>query len=109
MRLGEHLVALGPLTEDVVYAGLSVQQSVPFEPLDGSRIRAGVARSLPAPVARRCRVIPFQVRSGKLYLAGPEFLSDDTLHHLRGFTRLGIEFQYITPTNFDRLSRELLG
>jgi adsorption protein B len=109
VRLGEHLVALGPLTEDVVYAGLSVQQSVPFEPLEGSRIRAGVARSLPAPVARRCRVIPFQVRSGKLYLAGPEFLSDDTLHHLRGFTRLGIEFQYITPTNFDRLSRELLG
>jgi adsorption protein B len=109
VRLGEYLVASGPLTEDAVYAGLSVQQGVPFEPLDGARIRASVARSLPGPVARRCRVVPFRVDGGKLHVAGPEYPSDSTLEDLRGFTRLKIEFHYITPKNYDRLSRELLG
>lgn len=108
-RLGEYLVAAGPLTEDALYCGLSVQQSVPFEPLDGARIRTGVARSLPGPVARRCRVVPFRVEAGKLYVAGPEYPSDATLEHLRGFTRLKIEFHYITPRNYQRLTADLLG
>ncbi len=109
VRLGEYLVAAGPLTEDALYSGLSVQQSVPFQPLDGARIRTAVARSLPGPVARRCRVVPFRVDAGKLYVTGPEYPTDDTLEHLRGFTRLKIEFQYITPRNYRRLSSELLG
>ncbi len=109
VRLGEYLVATGPLTEDAVYAGLSVQQSVPFEALEGTRIRTGVARSLPGPVARRCHIVPFRVDAGKLYVAGPEYPSDGTLKDLRGFTGLKIEFHYITPKNYQRLSRELLG
>jgi hypothetical protein len=109
VRLGEYLVASGPLTEDAVYSGLSAQQSVPFEPLETARVRTGVARSLPGPVSRRCRVVPFRVDAGKLYVAGPEYPSDETLEHLRGFTPLKIEFHYITPGNYDRLSAELLG
>ncbi len=109
VRLGEYLVAAGPLTEDAVYSGLSLQQSVPFAPLSGGRIRTGVARALPGPVARRCRVVPFRVDGGKLYLAGPEYPSDETMEHLRSFTRLRIEFHYITPGNYARLSAELLG
>jgi len=109
VRLGEYLVASGPLTEDALYSGLSAQQSVPFEALETARIRKGVARSLPGPVARRCRIVPFRVDAGKLYVAGPEYPSDDTLEQLRGFTRLKIEFHYITPGNYERLSGELLG
>ena len=108
-RLGEYLVRNGLLSAEVVYSGLSVQQSVPFEPLDGARIRPGVARSLPGPVARRCRVVPFRVEAGKLFLAGPEYPTDGALDQLRGFTRLKVEFHYITPTNYQRLTRELLG
>ena len=92
-----------------MYSGLSAQQSVPFEALETARIRKGVARSLPGPVARRCRIVPFRVDAGKLYVAGPEYPSDDTLEQLRGFTRLKIEFHYITPGNYERLSGELLG
>ena len=109
VRLGEHLAATGSLTEDAIYTGLSLQQSVPFEPLDSSDIPLRTARALPGAVARRWKVIPFRVESGKLYLAGPELPADDTLQQLRAFTRLEIEFQYITPRNFDRLSEELLG
>ncbi len=108
VRLGEYLVSSGPLTEDAVYCGLSEQQSVPFEPLQASRIRKAVARSLPGPVARRCRVIPFRVDDGRLYVAGPEYPSDATLGELREYTRLKVEFHYITPKNYERLTRELL-
>jgi hypothetical protein len=60
-------------------------------------------------VVRRCRVVPFRVDDGKLYVAGPEYPTDDTLDDLRSFTSLKIEFHYITPQNYARLSRELLG
>jgi hypothetical protein len=82
---------------------------VPFEPLEGASVRTRVARSLPGSVARRHLLIPFHVENGRLHVAGPEFPSDDTLRQLRGYTRLKIEFHYVTPSNFDRLSRELLG
>jgi hypothetical protein len=54
-------------------------------------------------------VVPFRVEAGKLYVAGPEYPSDATLEHLRGFTRLKIEFHYITPRNYQRLTADLLG
>jgi adsorption protein B len=109
VRLGDHLVQSGPLSEDALYTALSAQQSVPFESLDGSRVRVRVARSLPGSVARRHLLIPFHVEDGKLHVAGPELPTDETLRHLRAFTRLRIEFHYITPGNFERLARELLG
>jgi hypothetical protein len=49
------------------------------------------------------------VDAGKLYVAGPEYPSDDILEQLRGFTGLKVEFHYITPGNYERLSGELLG
>jgi hypothetical protein len=109
VRLGEYLVTSGPLTEEALYSGLSAQQSVPFEALETARVRRSIARSLPGPVARRCRVVPFRVDAGKLYVAGPEYPSDDILEQLRGFTGLKVEFHYITPGNYERLSGELLG
>jgi adsorption protein B len=108
-RLGEHLAATGSLTESAVYTGLSLQHSVPFEPLESESIPLRTARALPGAVARRWKLIPFRVERGRLYLAGPELPADDTLRLLRSFTRLEIEFQYITPHNFAQLSEELLG
>jgi adsorption protein B len=109
MRLGEHLAAAGALPETVIYTGLSLQQSVPFEPLESSHISLRVARALPGFVARRWRIIPFRIDEGRLYVAGPELPTDDMVRQLGVFTRLEIQFQYITPKNFERLSAELLG
>jgi hypothetical protein len=109
LRLGEHLVSLGWLSENQLYQGLSLQQNVSFAALEPEQVPVRVARALPAEVVRRCKVLPFRVDNGKLYVAGPELPDEDLQTELRRFTRLEVRFQFITPSNLARLEHELLG
>jgi adsorption protein B len=109
VRLGEYLVSRALLTERDLYEALSLQQNVSFTELSRADIPVWVARTLPAAVSERWRVLPFKVSEGRLYLAGPELPSDEMHRELRKFTRLAIEFKFITPSNLAVLQQELLG
>jgi hypothetical protein len=52
--------------------------------------------------------LPFKVEMGNLFLAGPEFPTDEMRKDLRRFTSLEIRFQLITPANFAELTKEFL-
>jgi adsorption protein B len=109
VRMGEHLVAAGCLGETELYQALSIQQSVPFEPLASAEVPVWVARALPGAVSRKWSVLPFRIAEGRMYVAGPELPSDAMQREMRAFTRLEIRFQFVTPANFRALQRDLLG
>ncbi|HYL35138.1 MAG TPA: glycosyl transferase family protein [Bryobacteraceae bacterium] len=108
LRLGEHLIQLGKLTEDELYEALSLQQSLPAGRLEPWRINRNVARSLPRHVIRGWHVLPFRISEGQLFLASPEIPSDELSRTLQRFTRMSLRFHLVTPHNFAELMSELL-
>src|SRR5205814_3076195 len=71
VRLGEHLVRLGKLTETELYECLSLQQKVAFEKLDLEQVSRPITRALPVRVARKWKVLGYRVVSGQLFVASP--------------------------------------
>jgi adsorption protein B len=108
VRLGEYLVQRGTISEDELYEALSLQQSLPSGRLEPWVISSHVARALPLRVMRDCRVLPFRISSGNMFLASPEIPTDDLTRILRGFTRLSLRFHLVTPENFEELAANLL-
>jgi hypothetical protein len=108
MRLGEHLVERGAITEEELYEALSQQQSLPAGRLEPWVISSNVARALPRRVVRDWRVLPFRIASGSMFLASPEIPTDDLTRILRGFTRLSLRFHLVTPRNFEELAATFL-
>jgi adsorption protein B len=108
IRLGEYLVQRGTITEDELYEALSLQQSLPSGRLEPWVISSNVARALPRRVMHDCRVLPFRISSGNMFLASPEIPTDDLTRILRGFTRLSLRFHLVTPENFEELAANLL-
>ncbi|MCE5307099.1 MAG: glycosyl transferase family protein [Acidobacteriales bacterium] len=108
MAIGEYLVRVGKLSEQDNYEALSLRDNVPLEWLDASLIPPRVSRALPAHFVRQWHVMPFRVEEGDLFLAGPELPGGDFHQALRKLTRLGVRFQLVTSSNFERLREELL-
>jgi len=108
LRLGEHLLQLGVISEEDLYDALSLQQSLPAGRLDPQAINKNVARALPRHLVRDWRVLPFRIASGNMYLASPEVPNDELNRTVAGFTRLSLRFQLVTPANFEELTDELL-
>jgi bacteriophage N4 adsorption protein B len=108
VRLGQYLVQLGVITEDALYEALSIQQSLPSGRLEPWVISTNIARALPRRVVRECRVLPFRIASGNMFLASPEIPTDDLTRMLRSFTRLSLRFHLVTPGNFEELAESLL-
>jgi adsorption protein B len=108
MRLGEHLVLLGLITEDELYEALSLQQSLPSGRLEPWVISTNIARALPRRVVHEWRVLPFRISSGSMFLASPEIPTDALTRALRSFTRLSLRFHLVTPQNFEELAESLL-
>ena len=108
VRLGEHLVHLGKLTESDLYECLSLQQRVSFQKLDPAQISRPITRALPARVSRKWKVLGFKVVSGQLFVAGPDVPSEQMNEDLRQFSSLEIRFHLVTPANFQELVNEFL-
>ncbi len=108
LRIGEYLVSMGKLTEDVLYECLSLQQNVAFQDLDRGQVSRAVVRTLPAGVSRKWKVLGFKVAAGQLFVAGPDVPCDAMNADLRRFSSLEIRFHLVTPGNFEALSREFL-
>jgi len=108
LRLGEHLIALGLIGEDDLYAALSLQNNLPLGKPDRETVSIPVTRALPAAVAKRLRVLPFRIAAGELYVAGSELPGEEMQHDLRQFTSLEVRFQLVTPTDFAELAERYL-
>lgn len=108
VRLGEHLVARGLLTEQQLYKALSLQHEVPLGKPAPESISLPVTRSLPARLVRRLRALPFRIAGGELYVAGSEVPDEPMERDIRNFSSLAIRFQLVTPTQFEELAAAYL-
>jgi bacteriophage N4 adsorption protein B len=107
-RLEEHLLLLGAITEDDLYAALSLQNDLPLGKPEPDSVSVPVTRSLPAEVARKWRVLPFRIAGGELYLASSE-VPDERIHReLREYSSLEVRFHLVTPTEFEELAATYL-
>jgi bacteriophage N4 adsorption protein B len=109
LRLGEHLVQTGLLSPETLYEALSLQQGLAVAQVDPSLVPAGIARVLPERVVRDCKVLPFRIADGSLYLAGPEIPTVETALALRPYTSLDLRFHLITPAAFQAAFEQMLG
>jgi len=108
VRLAEHLVHAGLLTEEELYEVLSLQLGLALGRIEPHQVRKDVARCLPIHVIRKWNVLPVKIEAGQLYLASPDPPSEELHEALRRFTRLEIRVQLVTPINFRRLAEALL-
>lgn len=107
-RLGEHLLKLGLISEQDLYAALSLQNHLPLGKPAAHAVSVPVTRSIPSQVARRWSVLPFRIVGGELYVAGSD-LPGETMHReLHKFSSLEIRFHLVTPTEFEELAAEYL-
>ncbi len=104
LRLGEHLVKLGLISEEDLYTALSLQNNLPLGKPEPEMVSLPVTRSLPAVLARKLRVLPFRIVGGELYVAGSELPGENMHRHIRRFSSLEIRFQLVTPTQFEELA-----
>lgn len=108
VRLAEHLVQAGLLSEEELYEALALQLGLALGRIDPSEVNRDVARTLPAWLIRKWNVLPVRIESGNLLVASPDVPSDELETDLRRHTRLAIRVQLVTPTNFRRLAEALL-
>jgi adsorption protein B len=107
-RLGEHLVALGLIPEQDLYAALSLQNNLPLGKPDVASVSVPVTRALPAAVARKWRIFPFRIAAGEIYVAGSDLPDDEMQKDIRRFSSLELRFHLITPTEFEELAAQYL-
>ena len=107
-RIGEHLVALGEITEKELYEALSLQQGLPFTSLAGEDIPLDVARAIPKPILREWRVLPFKIAEGGLSVASPDLPTPELSLALESHTALEIRFHLVIPREYEELSEALL-
>jgi len=108
VRLGEYLVEAGHLTEQDLYAALSLQNNLPLGPPDEDDVSEAVTRTLPAAVAKKWSVLPFRIAAGELFVAASELPGEEMQRALRQFSSLEIRFHLITPTEFRQLALRYL-
>lgn len=106
-ELADYLLTNKLISEDDLCRAVSLQSGVPAAHVDAARVKPRVARTLPAHVEKRYGVVPFRVEDGRLLVAGASVPAPDALAELKSFTRLPIEFQLVTRSNYQEL-RELL-
>jgi hypothetical protein len=96
------------ITEQDLYAALSLQNNLPLGKPEPGSVSLPVTRSIPAVVARRWRVLPFRIAAGELHVAGSELPVEQMHRDIRHFSSLEIRFYLVTPTEFEELAEAYL-
>ena len=107
-RIGEYLVRMQRLSEESLYQALSVQSGIPAGPIGSREVDRRATRALPAEMARRCKVLPFRLETGRLHVAVPDVPSPELNRELAGLSGLEIRYRLVPPAEFARLEREYL-
>jgi hypothetical protein len=105
--LADFLLNNSIISDDDLCKAMSLQSGVPSAHVDPQRVKARVARSLPAHVEERFGIVPFGLQDGRLFVAGARVPPSSLFEELQAFTRLHIEFQLVTRQNYEEL-RQLL-
>ena len=108
-RLGEHLLQLGLVTEQDLYAALALQNNLPLGRPETASVSLAVTRTFPAAVARRWHVLPFRIAAGELHVAGSDLPGEAMQKDIGRFSSLEIRFQLVTPSEFEELAERYLG
>lgn len=106
--LGDYLVRMGLLTAEALCAALAAQQNLPQGVKAGGKIQKRATRALPAWVVEKCKVIPFRVDEGEIFVATSEVPTDRKTRELGKFSRLKIRYHLVTPGEFEEMAREYL-
>jgi adsorption protein B len=96
--LGEFLLARGEVSEDDLYAAMSLQEGLPVAETEPRHIHPRVVRGLPAWAVRRWNVVPFRVSGGALEVAGPHPPDELAMRSIGGLTRLEVRFFLMKPS-----------
>ena len=102
-RLGEHLVGLRKLSAEDVYQALSTQAGIPLGAPSHEDVNPMAARTLPAEMAKRWRVLPYRVVMGQLHLVTTEAPSEEMIRELGQATGLDLRFRLMQPEEFQKL------
>ena len=105
--LADFLLEKSIISDDDLCKAMSLQSGVPSAHVDARRVKARVARSLPAHVEERFGIVPFGLQGGRLFVAGARVPPSSLFEELQAFTRLHVEFQLVTRQNYEEL-RQLL-
>ena len=108
LRLGEFLVQLQKLSEENLYHALSLQSGIPAGPVAIREVDPRATRAFPAEAARRWKVLPYRVETGRLHVAMADVPSPELTRELAGLSALEIRYRLVRPAEFARLSREYL-
>ena len=109
--LGHFLVAAGLLSEEDYCEAASLCTAVYVRPIyiDPATVPQRTARSLPMRVQSKCRVTPFHVQAGQLYLATPQTPATHLIDEIQRHTRLQVNYRIVTPSNYAELRSALFG
>jgi len=107
-RLGEHLMALGLLTEEELYQALSLQNNMPLGKSAMDPITIAITRTLPAAISKHWRILPFRLAGGELHIAGPNLPNEEMETAIRRFSSFELRFHLVTPTDYEELARQYL-
>jgi hypothetical protein len=105
--LADHLFANNMLSDEDLCRALSMHAGIPYAPIEVTKVKRQVARSLPVHLEKRLGVVAVAILSGRLIVAGQRVPSAEALNELKGFTSLSVEFQLVTPSTYAEL-RKLL-
>ena len=108
VRLGEHLVRMQVLDEDLLYEALSLQHCLPQSSILAADVPLSVARALPLAVATRHQLVAFKIEVGRLFVAGPELPTPEVRKDVERYTSLELEFRLVTPSEYRGLAEALL-
>ncbi|RJQ39997.1 MAG: type II secretion system protein GspE [Nitrospiraceae bacterium] len=101
-RLGETLVSLGVITEEVMAKALSAQMGLPFKELRFISVAPGVTELVPESIARKHRVLPFEINNGRLTVAMSDPLNVFAADEIKRITRMPVDTVVITETDLLR-------
>ncbi|MCE5193928.1 MAG: Flp pilus assembly complex ATPase component TadA [Nitrospiraceae bacterium] len=90
-RLGETLVSLGYLTEDVIAKALSKQLGMPFKELKLLSIAPEVIAKIPESAARKYRLLPIEINKGKLVIAMADPLDVFAVDEIIRITKMSVD------------------
>lgn len=97
-RLGEALVSLGFITEDVMAKALSAQMGMSFKELRFLTIAPGVTDLVPESLARKHKVLPIEIKDGRLILAMADPLDIFAADEINRVTRMPVDTVVITES-----------
>ncbi|HBU05426.1 MAG TPA: type II secretion system protein GspE, partial [Nitrospiraceae bacterium] len=101
-RLGETLVSLGVITEEVMARALSAQMGLPFKELRSMSVAPGVLDLVPESLARKHRALPLEINNGRLTIAMSDPLNVFAADEIKRATRMPVDTVVITESDLLR-------